>query len=97
VTVDYLVVDSEGNRIDVSPGPDWGPAVLLVEPVTDALKEVVGGKIIGQIDRAQVLAVVGFGLSDEIVDLLSTIPNRSRDIHRAVLQLGYQWEAIPLP
>ncbi len=97
MTAEFLFLDSEGNRLGLEPGEDWGDAVLLVAPVTDALKSVTEGIVTGSIDRDGVLAVEGIGLSSAVVEGLSAVPKTFEETYRVVLRLGFTWETRPMP
>lgn len=93
---DHRVFDLRGNPSDLVPDPEWGPAVLLVEPVTDALKQVSAGRVKGSLDRESARSVVGYALTGEVLALIGSLPARPRDVLRAVVSLGYSWEASPV-
>lgn len=81
--------------MSVESGPDWGSAVLFVSPVTDALKTVSHGRIVGAVDRESVSVVEAVGLSTDVVDRLKSMPPTLVEIHRAVVELGFRWETRP--
>ncbi len=88
----FLVIDTEGAPIDMTPDPTWGEAVLLVLPVTDALQRVADGRLVGAVDRDRMVAVSGFALADRVVNLLGAIPRDPRALYGAVVDLGVTWD-----
>lgn len=95
--IEHLVIDTHGLELNLIPHPKWGPAVMLVSPVTDALKEVEGGRVVGSQDRERVALVTGFAISGEVLQGLGVLPATPELIHQAVMDLGYVWEMVDDP
>ncbi|MEX0863719.1 MAG: hypothetical protein WD269_02455 [Acidimicrobiia bacterium] len=87
-----VVIDAMGNRIPDRVPTDLGPAALLVSPVVDALKRVWGDRVVGSIDRGQVLAVEGFVLDRDLLERLASEDVSVNDLIGAVTSLGYVWK-----
>ena len=86
-----VVIDAVGNRIPDRVPTDLGPAALLVSPVVDALKRVWGDRVVGSIDRDQVLAVEGFVLDRDLLRRLASQEVSVSDLIGAVEDLGHVW------
>jgi hypothetical protein len=89
-----VVIDAMGNRIPDQVPTDLGPAILLVSPVVDALKRVWGDRVVGSIDRGQLLAVEGYVLDRDILERLASEEVSVNDLIGAVTSLGYVWKTL---
>lgn len=94
---EFLVIGPDGVGRSFEPDPEWGSAVLFVAPVTDALKEVRDGLVVGGVDREGVVSVQCMGVSSEVSEMLGADSHTLPAIYREVLRLGLSWETRPTP
>ncbi len=85
-----LQMDIDGQYRDWMLG-DGGPARLVVDEVTDAVKEIVDGRVVGSFDRDQLWSVRGFVLSHDLVSTLSGDEFTPEGLIEAVTAAGYTW------
>jgi hypothetical protein len=97
VPAEFLLIGPDGVRRAFEPDPDWGSAVLFVAPVTDALKKVRDGLVVGAVDREGVVSVECVGVSAEVSEMLEADSQTLPAIYREVLRLGFRWETRPTP
>ena len=81
--------------LDQGPLPLLGSAVLIVVPVTEAVKVVVGGVVHESLDRDTLWSVQGFVLGSEVVLALDDLTT-PEDLIAAVPHAGFEWETITL-
>jgi hypothetical protein len=89
-SADALQMDVDGQRQDWMLG-DGDPARLVVDEVTDAVKEIVGERVVGSFDRDQLWSVRGFVLSHDVVSALSGDEFTPEGLIEAVTAAGYTW------
>ena len=85
-----LQMDIDGQRRDWMLG-DGDPARLVVDEVTDAVKEIVDGRVVGSLERDQLWSVRGFVLSHDVVSALSGDEFTPEGLIEAVTAAGYTW------
>lgn len=66
-------------------------AVVVAATVTDALKEVSGGRIGSPVDRQGVLRASGFALGRPVLEALGVRPVDLTTLYEDVESLGYSW------
>ena len=94
---DRVLFDARGEALDVLVPPDFGPAILLVGPVTDALKTVTPEGLVDQsLDRDEIWAVEGYALTGVVVDRLESSLMTPRELYDAVSDLGFGWQVKTL-
>lgn len=71
------------------------PAVLLVAPVTDAVKRVEGREV-ESLDRNSMWAVEAIVLDRSVLHRLGDDEMTAEDLLSAVRDLGYSWEVSPI-
>lgn len=93
----WVVIDPKGRVMDVSVPSQGGPATLLVAPVTDALKELSAGRVVGSLDRDQFWEVAAFALSHDTLTRLEGDYTSATDLYQAVVAAGLDWQVRPMP
>ncbi len=68
-----------------------GPAVMVVAPVTDALKLVVDGVVSGPIDRERVAIAVSFSVSRDLLERLGDGQFDAAGLIESIRSLGAEW------
>jgi hypothetical protein len=87
-----VVVDHAGRPFDRELLPKELPVPgLLVGTVTEAVKQVEGGRLIADLDRNTLWAVHGFVLDKKILDALGDGQFSAFDLIRAVSAAGFRW------
>lgn len=89
-----MVFDRQGNPADVDVSHVGGHAVLVVAPVTDAVKRVEGGRV-ESLDRDRMWAVEAIALSKVVLEQLDVDELSVEELLAAVLRIGYSWEISP--
>lgn len=89
-----MVFDVEGNPADVDVSNVRGHAVLVVAPVTDAVKRVDEGRV-ESLDRDRMWAVEAMALDKVVVDQLEVDELTLEELLAAVPRIGYPWEISP--
>ena len=93
---DRIVFDTDGEAIEAEDSSAVGPAVLLVDEVTDAVKQVEGDRIIGSLDRKNLWAIRRFELDREVVLDLDTGTVGPEELVEVVKAAGYRWRVVPV-
>lgn len=91
---DRVVFDRQGNPADVDVSHVPGQAILVVVPVTDAIKRVEGGRV-KSLDRDRMWAVEAIALDKVVVDQLDVDELSVEELLAAVPRMGYSWEISP--
>jgi hypothetical protein len=87
-----VVVDDAGLPFDRELLPKELPVPgLLVEAVSEAVKQVKGGRLIADLDRDTLWAVHGFVLDMTILDALGDGQFSAFDLIGAVSAAGFRW------
>lgn len=82
--------------MEVQVPEDFGPAVLLVAPVTDALKKVSpDGLVEGSVDRGSILQVEGIALDAATIAGLDEDELQMAPLICAVIENGVELDARP--
>lgn len=89
-----VVVDGNGEIVDRDELSDFGPAVLIASPVTDAVKVVDAGLVQGSLDRDALWAIQGFVLSREVLLALDDDLIHPGELISAVTRAGFEWQVI---
>jgi hypothetical protein len=90
-----VVFDKHGNPLDIEIPPEIGPAVLLVSPVTDAVKQD-GGDGVESLDRDQMWLVDAIVLHRDVLGHLEDREMTAEDLLTAVGDAGYSWQVSPI-
>lgn len=91
---DRVVFDRQGNPADVDVTHARGHAVLVVAPVTDAVKRVEGGRV-ESLDRDRMWAVEAIALGKVVLEQLDVDELSVEELLAAVPRMGYSWEISP--
>jgi len=91
-----VVIDASGELLDQGAVPLLGSAVLIVLPVTEAVKVVVGSVVHESLDRDTLWSIDGFVLGREVVLALGDDVTTTEDLIAAVPEAGFEWETISL-
>jgi hypothetical protein len=95
---DWVVVRPGGEPVEMTIPPDIGPATLLVSPVTDALKTVSDGRVVGSLHRDSLWAVEAFALNRVVISRLKEEEEMSPyDLHEAVSNMAFGWQIALMP
>jgi len=88
-----VVVDHNGEPMDRDGLPDELPVPgLLVSPVTEAVKQTEGGRLIADLDRDSLWAVRGFILDITVLDALGQGSYSVEELIGAVTAAGLDWQ-----
>lgn len=91
----WAVFDTNGRPVDYTCSEDIGQAVLSVSPVTDALKVVDAGYLIGSVDRASCWSVDAIVLNVVVLDRLPGDSYKAEDLIEEVRRVGFSWQIRP--
>ena len=91
-----VAFDASGEMLDQGSEPPVGSALLIVVPVTEAVKIVVGGVVHESLDRDTLWSIQGFVLASEVVLALGDDVTTPEDLIAAVSHAGFEWETITL-
>lgn len=92
-TTPLVIVDHNGERMDRERLPDDLPVPgLLVSPVNEAVKQVETGRLITDLDRDSLWAVVGFVLDSTVLDVLGEGTRSATELIGAVTSAGFDWQ-----
>jgi hypothetical protein len=89
-----VAIGSSGEILDLEEMPLLGSAVLMVAPVTESVKVVVGRVVHESLDRDTLWSIQGFVLGREVVLALGDDVTTSEDLIAAVSDAGFEWETI---
>lgn len=89
-----MVFDRQGNPADVDVSHARGRAILVVAPVTDAVKGVEEGRV-ESLDRDRMWAVEAIALDKVVVEQLGVDDLSVEELLAAVPRMGYSWEISP--
>lgn len=92
---DSLAFGPDGERSPVAVPTDR-PALLVVEPVADALKRVSGGRVLEPVDRGSVDRVVAFSVDRELLASLGPVEVTPEELIELVQRGGHTWERYRL-
>lgn len=90
-----VVFDWHGDPADVDVSHAPGEAVLVVAPVTDAVKRVEGDRV-ESLDRDRMWVVEAFALDPVVIDKLDAKELSVEELLAEVPRLGYSWEVTPI-
>ena len=91
---DRVVFDRHGNPADVDVSHARGRAILVVAPVTDAVKRVEGGQV-KSLDRDRMWVIEAVALDRLVVDQLDGDELSVEELLAAVPRMGYSWGISP--
>lgn len=91
----WVIFDSSGDLLHDDLPRSAGPATLVVAPVTDAVKRVADGRVVGSIERSGLWRVHAFVLNRIVLDKLGRGAYEARDLIEAVAATGISWQAVP--
>lgn len=90
-----VVFDRHGEPVDFNLPADVGEAVLVVAPVTDAVKRVNDSSV-ESLDRDELWVVVAVVLAEPILKRVDATFDTTDDLLEAVRDLGYTWTVSPV-
>ncbi len=88
---DRVVFDQRGDLADVDVSHAGGRAILVVVPVTDAVKRVERGRV-ESLDRDRMWAIEAIALEKVVVEQFDVDELSVEELLAAVPQMGYPWE-----
>lgn len=88
---DRVVFDRQGNPTSVDLSRVNGRAILVVAPVTDAVKRVEEGRV-ESLDRDRMWAIEAIALEKVVVEQFDVDELSVEELLAAVPQMGYSWE-----
>lgn len=89
--------DPDGVPLDLDGRTELGPATLIVESVTDAVKTVdTENKLVGVVDKSELWEVVGFSVQTSVLAGLASGPITGDELIRAVSASGTEWASVQL-
>lgn len=88
---ELVVFDRHGTVLDTEIPEDAGPATLLVSPLTDALKRVVGERVVESVDRGDLWILDAFVVDRNLLDGLGDRSLSAEDLLETVSGAGYDW------
>jgi len=91
----WVMFDSSGGLLTNDVPRSAGPATLVVTPVTDAVKRVAEGRVVGSLERSGLWRVHAFVLNRIVLERLGTGAFEARDLIEAVVATGISWQAVP--
>jgi len=91
----WVIFDPSGRVLHDDVPRDAGPATLVVAPMTDAVKRVADGRVVGSMDRSGLWRVHAFVLNRIVFDKLGSGVFEVRDLLEAVAATGISWQAVP--
>lgn len=89
-----MVFDGQGNPADADVSSVRARAVLVVAPVTDAVKRVEEGRV-ESLDRDGMWAVEAIALDRVVLEQLEGEELTVEELLAAVPRMGYPWEISP--
>lgn len=89
-----VAFDEHGESVDVEIPEIAGEAILLVSPVTDAVKKVAEGTV-RSLDRDEMWAVQAIVLNEGVLRQLDDREMSAEDLLSAVRVLGVTWQVSP--
>lgn len=92
---DWVAFDEEGEPVDVEIPVSIGPAAILVNPVTDAVKRVEGD-VVESLDRERMWLVEAIVLNRVVLHRLSDGEMAVGELLDVVRGLGYSWQVSPI-
>lgn len=92
---DRVVFDGRGDLADVDISHLPGRAVLVVAPVTDAVKRVEGSRV-ESLDRDRMWVVEAIALDKGVVDQFDVDELSAEELLAAVPRMGYSWDISPI-
>lgn len=94
VVGDRVVFDQQGNPAEVDVSHASGQAILVVAPVTDAVKRLEGGRV-ESLDRDRMWAIEAIALDKVVVERIDVDELSVEELLAAVPRMGYPWEISP--
>jgi hypothetical protein len=92
---DTMVIGHSGELVEIGGLPEPAPIpALVVEVVTEAVKQVEAGMVIRYLNRETLWAVTGFLLDREVVARLPDGVDSAAGLIQAVRDAGYEWQAV---
>jgi hypothetical protein len=91
----HVAFDIDGLPLEFGSFPDE-PALLLARPITDAVKEVDGARVVSSIDRSGMVQVQGFALGPEVMRELGARRLDPDQLIEAVRSEGFAWTLLEL-
>jgi hypothetical protein len=90
-----VAFNTQGEPVEVVVTTVHGPAVLLVGPVTDAVKRMRDGSV-ESLDRDQMWVVEAMVLEVEVVRRLGDVELTAEELWVAVEEAGFSWQISPI-
>jgi hypothetical protein len=91
---DHFDIDHAGALVDWGELNVEGPAVLIVGPVTDAVKVVADDLVLDSLDRDDLWSIHGFRLEREVLLALEDEVSDPQSLVDAVSAAGFAWQVI---
>ena len=89
-----VVFDPVGNLLPLPQPAAQGVAVLLVRPVTDAVKQVDDGLIRSSLDRKGLWWIEGFALDPSVFSAIGNLVVSPEDLIQTVELAGFEWSVV---
>ncbi len=89
-----MVFDRQGNPAAVDVSQASGQAILVVAPLTDAVKRVEGGRV-ESLDRDRMWVLEAIALDMVVVEQFDVDELSVEELLAAVPRMGYSWEISP--
>ena len=90
-----LAIGHSGELVEIDGLPEPAPIpALVVEEVTEAVKQVEAGMVTRYLNRETLWAVTGFLLDREVVAHLPDGVDSAEGLIQAVRDAGYEWQAV---
>lgn len=90
---DWVAFDKHGEVVDYVVADHIGPAILLVSPVTDALKRVDDAeRVVDSIDRGSVWMVDVIVLNSTVLSALPHKELSAEELIDSVREAGFTWQ-----
>ncbi len=90
----HVDVDHRGVLADLGELDAEGPAILIAVPVTDAVKVVAEGVVLGSFDKDALWSIQGFRLGSEVILELDDSVSDPQSLIDAVTEAGFQWRVV---
>ena len=89
-----VVFDPVGNPLPRPIPAAQGVAVVLVRPVTDAVKQVDDGLIRSSLDRKGLWWIEGFALDPSVLSAIGKLMISPEDLIQTVELAGFEWSVV---
>jgi hypothetical protein len=90
----HVAFDNAGALVSGTSPPKGDFALLLVRPVTDAVKEIDGARVRASVDREGLWLVEGFSVDRKVIEAVGPRPITSDELIAAVEDAGFEWKVV---